>query len=696
MIALAGCSNCNPVARCSIEVSCGTGAHCVDTYCVLDGTGQGGGSGGTGGGAAGGSGGGGPVACNISQLAWVTPPSSVTTTKDAGIALALSVSVGLNCSLSDFPPVTVTATQGATHMLMPAVTATMPSSYVGSVTFPVDGTWSLVAKLPDGGQAATSINVDSTPPKLVLEVPPPLDCPHPNLDCNDAVFANTAWRRNQTVQARVKASEALVAPSLRLYSINADGGFVTVARDPACTTFCDAGDCACFTLELWKPMMNAYRGQMKIEVVANDSAGNVTEVDGSIKVTRFNWSRTISDNGEVRATPAIGWDGTVYVGTKGSNDGKLVAVSPSGQEKFSFASGMVEASPTVSPPDAGIELIYVGGNNSGGTSKIYALRPNGTSIIDCPGNAPITASPVVAHSTAVVGGASTNAIFQVGKISMTEIRPQALLTNCRDFGNDADVPFPGNLTYGSGLVTAGDTRPQLRGYDADQVLTFVERKGNNWDAGNVGFGTVGQVTALASATQLVGSRFLGGLPNTLYRATMGASFSVDQQIAVPTTPTGPAIGPMNDVWLGHTSQLEVYASDAGVSMPLPAVLGTYTTTPLLGEGQRLFALVNANANNPQIQSYLRISPAITEWTGELSTSAISFLASPTMDCSRDINGVRLRGRPGVLYAVSNTRTLYSVIVDSRGIDTNAPWPKYQRDPRNSGSADTQLAEFDCR
>ncbi len=693
MIALAGCSSCNPVARCSEDVGCGTGAHCVDTYCVLDGTGPGGG-GGTG---DGGTGDGGMGGCNISQLAWMTPPSStLTTTKDAGIALELGVVVGINCTLADFPPVTVTASQGATNMLMPTVVATAPNRYLGSVNLPVDGTWSLIAKFLDGGQATTSVNVDSKPPRLELELPAIADCPDAGLDCNDAVFANTAWRRNQALQLKVKGSESLIAPSMRLYSINADGGYATFPRE-ACTTFCDAGDCACFTVELWKPMMNAYRGSMKIEVTATDMAGNVSDVDGGIKVTRFNWSRTISDNGEVKATPAIGWDGTIYVGSKGTTDGKLFGISPSGLEKFALAVGMVEASPTVSPPDAGAEIIYVGANNSGGTSKIYAVRPAGTEIVSCPGSAPITGSPVVSHSLAVFGGlVSTNAIFQIGKVSLAEIRPQSMLSICRDFGNDAEVPFPGNLTYGSGLVTAGDTKPQLRGYDVHQVLTFVERTNNNWAPGNLGFGTSGQVSALSSATQLVGARFSGNLPNTLYRATMGAAFTVDEAINVVTNPTGPAVGPTNDVWLGHEAQLEVYARDAGVSMSLPAVLGTYATTPLLGEGQRLFALVNANGGNPQIQSLLRTSPAISEWTGELSTTAISFLASPTIDCTRDMNGLKLRGRPGVLYAVSNTRTLYSVIVDSRGIDTTAQWPKYQRDPRNSGSADTQLAEFDCR
>ena len=36
-----------------------------------------------------------------------------------------------------------------------------------------------------------------------------------------------------------------------------------------------------------------------------------------------------------------------------------------------------------------------------------------------------------------------------------------------------------------------------------------------------------------------------------------------------------------------------------------------------------------------------------------------------------------------------------VVIDSRGIDTQAPWPKYQHDPRNTGNSATPLTDFAC-
>jgi hypothetical protein len=70
-------------------------------------------------------------------------------------------------------------------------------------------------------------------------------------------------------------------------------------------------------------------------------------------------------------------------------------------------------------------------------------------------------------------------------------------------------------------------------------------------------------------------------------------------------------------------------------------------------------------------------------------------SSATIDCARDAAGSKLAGRPGVLYVGSNSGKLYAFVVDSRGIDTTAPWPKYQHDPRNTGNADTALSEFAC-
>jgi hypothetical protein len=68
----------------------------------------------------------------------------------------------------------------------------------------------------------------------------------------------------------------------------------------------------------------------------------------------------------------------------------------------------------------------------------------------------------------------------------------------------------------------------------------------------------------------------------------------------------------------------------------------------------------------------------------------------TLDVSRHPDGTKDCTKPGVLYVLETTgRNLYAFIVDSKGIDAEAPWPKYQHDPRNTGNAKTSLKDFSC-
>jgi len=56
-------------------------------------------------------------------------------------------------------------------------------------------------------------------------------------------------------------------------------------------------------------------------------------------------------------------------------------------------------------------------------------------------------------------------------------------------------------------------------------------------------------------------------------------------------------------------------------------------------------------------------------------------ASPTIDCNRR----KPATHTGILYFVTENGWLVSYIVDSKGLDTTAPWPKYAHDIRNTGN-----------
>lgn len=111
------------------------------------------------------------------------------------------------------------------------------------------------------------------------------------------------------------------------------------------------------------------------------------------------------------------------------------------------------------------------------------------------------------------------------------------------------------------------------------------------------------------------------------------------------------------------------------------------TTNLLGEGNWLYV---SAASGFQAWHQDGGSP---EW--EATDAGFSTASVPlSIDCTRDSDGSALP-RPGVVYVQTNASELTAIVVDSRGIDTTAPWPKYQHDPRNTGNADTPLSEFAC-
>ncbi|MFN0062192.1 MAG: hypothetical protein ACKVPX_06725, partial [Myxococcaceae bacterium] len=59
-------------------------------------------------------------------------------------------------------------------------------------------------------------------------------------------------------------------------------------------------------------------------------------------------------------------------------------------------------------------------------------------------------------------------------------------------------------------------------------------------------------------------------------------------------------------------------------------------------------------------------------------------ASPTLVCSHS-------GSMATLLIATEAGSLHSLYIDATGLDTQATWPKWQKDLRNSGNADASLA-----
>ncbi|MDD9939493.1 MAG: PQQ-binding-like beta-propeller repeat protein [Myxococcales bacterium] len=96
----------------------------------------------------------------------------------------------------------------------------------------------------------------------------------------------------------------------------------------------------------------------------------------------------------VRSSPAIGSDGTIYVG---SDDGRVFAVTPTGDELWNFRTWFnVRSGPRVAPDGT----IYVGSDNG----RLYALSPTGDKLWHLQTPSPVRSSVAIGLDGTIYAG----------------------------------------------------------------------------------------------------------------------------------------------------------------------------------------------------------------------------------------------------------------------------------------------------
>jgi len=126
----------------------------------------------------------------------------------------------------------------------------------------------------------------------------------------------------------------------------------------------------------------------------------VYAVDTATGVKRWEF-RT---QGDVDSSPAIGADGTVYVG---SDDRKLYALGPSGVLRFAVTT----AGPIRSSPALGADgTVYVGSGDGG----LYAIRPSGSVAWIWKAADRILSSPLVDAAGLIVFGSQDDRLYALG------------------------------------------------------------------------------------------------------------------------------------------------------------------------------------------------------------------------------------------------------------------------------------------
>lgn len=634
--------------------------------------------------------GGGVCVARYAAVGWLSPTSG--TKLGAGaIALAAELRLVPGRTRNDPSELELVFTDGGAAGSLGRADA---GYYQGSLVPAREGRLELAARYGAAGLASTTLEltVDRTAPVFSVQVNsptrPPADGGQLATMDPEPGYAQ-AWRRDEkaTVIVSSSATDVNVA-SVKLWAVGIeDGGAPGLSVSLMPRTGCGQPYCATAELELSLPRMDAFRGELGLRVLGQDDLGNEGGVDGGVKVTRWKWA--YDTGAKLSATPAISSGGTLYVGTQDNFlEGRLHAIDSSGRLLWSFDAGAIEASPSVGVEAGGMELVFVASESASGAA-LRAHRSDGGVVHEClyasgRAKASFSVAALERFGETVVSGATVVNLNPGGRL--VALRPEAVLSadRCVDQGN------AGLVDYLGGVATNGVDFFFAQGSGSTDIKGFSFSNGN-WAAKQ---GWPSNVWLFTRAPALVGTNVVGGGGGLSEGVAVSLSmdggtewrYSVPGSSPVPNF-ASPVIG-LGSVLVAGTadSRLRQVAIGAGAGVATPTdgpILGAVA----LGEGGYVYGVTQAGT--------------VGAWKDDLGLRwdlaglGMDVQASPTLDCARDSTGARVAGRPGVLYVASSNGKLYAFIVDSRGIDVSAPWPKYQHDPRNTGNSTTSLSEFSC-
>jgi hypothetical protein len=549
----------------------------------------------------------------------------------------------------------------------------------------------LTAAYPAAGGPSTTVHLsaDTTPPTFTVTVP----AADAGMSDGGTTYADpslaNAWRRDQLVPVEIRTNEPnLDSSTLTIVLRGTDGGGAPAVGVTPLAGPCDAGFCGVAQLKLWEPPFNAFRGAMTVDVRGEDKVGNVGSASSSVNVTRWKW--VFNAGGfSIKSTPAIGAQGTVYVGNAGAGTGSMFALTPEGSLKWESQVGAVIGGPVVGASDGGTELVYVGANNST-NGVLYTLQSgDGGTRLSCP-----LASGSFEGALAL--GRTTSSQVETA-VTVYNGSAGAVIVGIRP-GAGVSCPLVESIAGGKEIpaLTAG-TPVVMR----NENIFFSGTASGVFEVTSYVFGSPTPRTnwpvtppTVPRGLALVGSDVMSAAAGS--DTVTGGVFKIPQVGAADVTRLHPAgstwssrvfnlaVGSADNAFFGSEStsaelnRLTLTTSTPRAAPTSPAI----RTTPIAGQNGTVYTVTT----NGTVRAWSAEDLSV-RWP--LASALGTVEASPTLDCARDATGTARAENLGVLYVPAGGK-LHAFIVDSRGLDPNAPWPKYQHDVRNTGNPDTPL------
>lgn len=586
--------------------------------------------------------------------------------------------------------------------------------FATSMSFPV-GTWAATVSLPDSGLADGPLTFSVITSDFALSwAPPPLRLDSPGLQSHDpSQDAGTFFRRDETTTLVVTNAAGATNVTVTVFGLASDGGSpgLTLTAAPSCAPCTGAGFCACYPLDLSRPVLEAFRGRFSFSVSGTVNGASVTNTSQThptrvptLPVTRWKWAwvnSTASFDGGAAATtnPALDRRGSLYFGFSEFSSGfpstGLKVLSHQGVVQLTTQTLVVPTTDVViASPDSGIETAMVGAQGAGfvllasdggvatlcdpSAGQSYLLTgPIG--LVQVPMTIPtpipselpfgiatqpqgmlrrlVVGSPFAPCSFAQLTPASNSSkspFFATGQ-SITFASSESGTVRLANT-NAVSVTLAGAVPMPSPLGALTDLFPTLN-FSSTQVAMGTSAAGVWW---------AGMSPAVAMSGSAAGS---GAVAN-------GSSSNI---IWYPTVDPG-------GLKLQSVEAGDVMGLTAGISIPIAA---TGTATVALGQGGVVLAASdNGVLTVVQNGRIVWATPADARLGGRFSSRLM-------LDCSRDGANAPIPGKPGVAYLLGAPQQVQAIITDSRGLDVTAPWPMNGHDPRGTYSSTTPLAPFAC-
>jgi outer membrane protein assembly factor BamB len=308
--------------------------------------------------------------------------------------------------------------------------------------------------------------------------------------------------------------------------------------------------------------------------------------DTSANNGQLKWS--FATEGYIISSPAIGADGTIYVG---SFDHKLYAINPDGTEKWNFKTGSFvdDSSPAIGSDGT----IYIGSRDN----KLYAINPDGTEKWNFTTGHDISSSPAIGADGTIYVGSNDDKLYAI----YPDGTEKWSFTAGDVIRSSPAIGFDGTIYVGSG----------------DHKLYSINSDGTEkWNF------TTGFVVISSPAIGSDGTIYIGSSDKNLYAinpdGTEKWNFSTNGQLT-----SSPAIGSDGTIYIGSADDY-VYAINPDGTEKWSFYTGLYhdvVSSPAIGFDGTIYIgscskklhAVNPNGTekwNFTTGSYIHSSPAI--------------------------------------------------------------------------------------